>query len=97
MKKKATPKTIFGIKNKFREVTHTYNNQPLIGKIIPMKKFDDKKIGYTSVVYVMESTKSVIVHFDGFKDLKECDNFSYQIMDDLGIEPISLSENITLH
>jgi len=62
-----------------------------------MKKFDDKKMGYTAIVYVMESTKSVIVHFDGFKDIKECDNFSYQIMDDLGIEPISTSESITLH
>ena len=62
-----------------------------------MKKFNDKKIGYTAVVYVMESNNSVIVHFDGFKNIKECDNFSFQIMDDLGIEPISLSENITLH
>ena len=34
VKKKATPKTIFGIKKKIREVTHTYNNQPLIGKIM---------------------------------------------------------------
>ena len=35
-----------------------------------MKKFNDKKIGYTAIVYVMESTKSVIVHFDGFKNIK---------------------------
>ena len=62
-----------------------------------MKKFNDKKIGYTTVVYVMESTKSVIVHFDGFKDLKECDNFSFQIMDDLGIEPLYNSPGATLH
>ncbi len=62
-----------------------------------MKKFDDKKKGYTAIVYIMESTKSVIVHFDGFKDIKECDNFSFQVMDDLGIEPISTSESITLH
>ena len=34
VKKKATPKTIFGIKKKIREVTHTYNNQPLIEKIM---------------------------------------------------------------
>ena len=34
VKKKATPKTIFGIKKKIREVTHIYNNQPLIGKIM---------------------------------------------------------------
>jgi|TARA_B110000259_G_scaffold131251_1_gene148100 hypothetical protein len=62
-----------------------------------MKKFNDKKIGYTAVVYVMESNNSVIVHFDGFKNIKECDNFSFQIMDDLGIEPISLPESVTLH
>ena len=34
VKKKANPKTIFGIKKKIREVTHIYNNQPLIGKIM---------------------------------------------------------------
>lgn len=62
-----------------------------------MKKFDDKKMGYTAIVYVMESTKSVIVHFDGFNNLKECDNFSYQVMDDLGIEPLYVPESVTLH
>lgn len=34
MKKKATPKTYLEIKNKIREVTHTYNNQPLLGNIM---------------------------------------------------------------
>ena len=62
-----------------------------------MKKFDDKKIGYTAIVYVMESTNSVIVHFDGFNNLKECNKFSYQIMDDLGIEPLFKPQDITLH
>ncbi len=62
-----------------------------------MKKFDDKKKGYTAIVYIMESTKSVIVHFDGFKDIKECDNFSFQVMDDLGIEPLLTSPGVTLH
>jgi len=62
-----------------------------------MKKFNDKKIGYTAIVYVMESTNSVIVHFDGFNNLKECDSFSYKIMDDLGIEPLYVPESVTLH
>ncbi len=44
-----------------------------------MKKFDDKKMGYTAIVYVMESTKSVIVHFDGFKDLKVKNNLKEPI------------------
>ena len=40
-----------------------------------MFEFDDKKLGYTAIVYVMESTNSVIVHFDGFNNLKECNKF----------------------
>ena len=62
-----------------------------------MKKFDDKKMGYTAIVYVMESTNSVIVHFDGFNNLKECNKFSHQIMDDLGIETLFSKESQTLH
>ncbi|MDA7814283.1 hypothetical protein N8990_05185 [Candidatus Pelagibacter sp.] len=62
-----------------------------------MFEFDDKKLGYTAIVYVMESTNSVIVHFDGFNNLKECNNFSHQIMDDLGIETLFSSQNQTLH
>ena len=59
-----------------------------------MFEFDDKKLGYTAIVYVMESTNSVIVHFDGFDNLKECNNFSHQIMDDLGIETLFSSQNM---
>lgn len=62
-----------------------------------MFEFDDKKLGYTAIVYVMESTNSVIVHFDGFNNLKECNNFSHQIMDDLGIETLFSNQNQTLH
>ncbi len=62
-----------------------------------MFEFDDKKLGYTAIVYVMESTNSVIVHFDGFDNLKECNNFSHQIMDDLGIETLLSSQIQTLH
>tara|TARA_R110002020_G_scaffold159981_1_gene344238 strand:+ start:16974 stop:17165 length:192 start_codon:yes stop_codon:yes gene_type:complete len=63
-----------------------------------MKKFDDKKLGYTAIVYIMESTNSVIVHFDGFNSLKECSFFSHQIMNDLGIESLStLPHGETLH
>tara|TARA_R110002110_G_scaffold5566_1_gene28677 strand:+ start:167 stop:520 length:354 start_codon:yes stop_codon:yes gene_type:complete len=62
VKKKANPKTIFGIKKKIREVTHIYNNQPLIGKIMTeeerkrlalkrknKKFFDDYKKSITGV------------------------------------------------
>tara|TARA_R110002012_G_scaffold71256_1_gene182932 strand:- start:1925 stop:2113 length:189 start_codon:yes stop_codon:yes gene_type:complete len=62
-----------------------------------MYEFNDKKIGYTAIVYVMESTNSVIVHFDGFDNLKECNNFSHKIMDDLGIEPLFTPQDVTLH
>ena len=62
-----------------------------------MYEFGDKKLGYTAIVYVMESTNSVIVHFDGFNNLKECNKFSYQIMDDLGIKPLFKPQDITLH
>jgi len=62
-----------------------------------MFEFDDKKLGYTAIVYVMESTNSVIVHFDGFNNLKECNRFSHQIMDDLGIETLFSKESQTLH
>ena len=62
-----------------------------------MFEFDDKKLGYTAIVYVMESTNSVIVHFDGFNNLMECNRFSYQIMDDLGIETLFSKESQTLH
>jgi hypothetical protein len=62
-----------------------------------MFEFDDKKLGYTAIVYVMESTNSVIVHFDGFNNLIECNKFSHKIMDDLGIETLFSSQNQTLH
>jgi len=62
-----------------------------------MFEFDDKKLGYTAIVYVMESTNSVIVHFDGFNNIMECNRFSHQIMDDLGIETLFSSQNQTLH
>ena len=62
-----------------------------------MFEFDDKKLGYTAIVYVMESTNSVIDHFAGFNNLIECNKFSHQIMDDLGIETLFSSQNQTLH
>ena len=62
-----------------------------------MYEFNDKKFGYTAIVYVMESTNSVIVHFDGFNNIKECNKFSHQIMDDLGIEALFTPKHVTLH
>ena len=62
-----------------------------------MYEFNYKKFGYTAIVYVMESTNSVIVHFDGFNNIKECNKFSHQIMDDLGIEALFTPKDVTLH
>ena len=63
-----------------------------------MKKFDDKKMGYTARVYFSESTNSVIFHFDCFNNHKECNFFSDQIMNNLGIESLStLTHGETLH
>jgi hypothetical protein len=62
-----------------------------------MYEFNDKKFGYTAIVYVMESTNSVVVHFDGFDNLKECNTFSHQIMHDLGIESLFAPKDVTLH
>ena len=50
-----------------------------------MFDYEDGKQGYSAVIYIMESTNSVVVHFGGFNDLTECRYFSHHIMDDLGI------------
>ena len=63
-----------------------------------MMDFDDNEKGYSAVVYIMESSKSVVVHFGGFNDLKECRYFSTHIMDDLGIEQLlNVPQGVTVH
>ena len=63
-----------------------------------MMDFDDKAKGYSAVVYIMESSKSVVVHFGGFNDLSECRYFSTHIMDDLGIEDLlNVPQGVTVH
>ena len=37
-----------------------------------MFDYEDGKQGYSAVIYIMESTNSVVVHFGGFNDLTEC-------------------------
>lgn len=62
-----------------------------------MMNFEDEKKGYSAIVYIMESSKSVVVHFGGFNDLTECKYFSTHIMDDLGIERLMIPEGVTVH
>tara|TARA_B100000787_G_scaffold6761_1_gene5046 strand:+ start:162 stop:353 length:192 start_codon:yes stop_codon:yes gene_type:complete len=63
-----------------------------------MMDFDDKAKGYSAVVYIMESSKSVVVHFGGFNDISECRYFSTNIMDDLGIEDLlNVPQGVTVH
>ena len=63
-----------------------------------MFDYEDGKKGYSAVIYIMESTNSVVVHFGGFNDLTECKYFSNHIMDDLGIEQLlNVPQGVTVH
>jgi hypothetical protein len=63
-----------------------------------MFNYEDDKKGYSAVIYIMESTNSVVVHFGGFNDLTECKYFSNHIMDDLGIEQLlNIPKGVTVH
>jgi hypothetical protein len=60
-------------------------------------KFNDKPEGYPAVVYVMENTNSVLIHFGGFEDILEAKTFSTHIMDELGIERLFVPKGVTIH
>ncbi len=63
-----------------------------------MFNYEDDKKGYSAVIYIMESTNSVVVHFGGFNDLTECKYFSNHIIDDLGIEQLlNIPKGVTVH
>ena len=63
-----------------------------------MFDFDDGKKGYSAVIYIMESSISVVVHFGGFEDLSECRYFSSHIMEDFGIEQLlNVPKGVTVH
>tara|TARA_R110002020_G_scaffold447192_1_gene659541 strand:- start:842 stop:1033 length:192 start_codon:yes stop_codon:yes gene_type:complete len=63
-----------------------------------MFDYEDGIKGYSAVIYIMESTNSVVVHFGGFNDLTECKYFSSHIMDDLGIEQLlNIPKGVTVH
>jgi len=63
-----------------------------------MMDFDDNKKSYSAVVYIMESSNSVVVHFGGFSDLSECRYFSTHIMEDFGIEQLlNVPQGVTVH
>ena len=62
-----------------------------------MFDYEDGKQGYSAVIYIMESTNSVVVHFGGFNDLTECRYFSHHLMDDLGIESLLVPRGVTVH
>ena len=62
-----------------------------------MFDFEDGKQGYSAVIYIMESTNSVVVHFGGFDDITECKKFSHHLMDDLGIESLLVPKGVTVH
>jgi|TARA_R100000329_G_C7503878_1_gene177394 hypothetical protein len=62
-----------------------------------MMDYLDGKKGYSAIIYVMESSNSVVVHFGGFDDITECKKFSHHLMDDLGIESLLVPKGVTVH
>jgi len=62
-----------------------------------MMNFLDGNKSYSAIIYVMESSNSVVVHFGGFDDLTECKKFSHNLMDDLGIESLLVPRGVTVH
>ena len=62
-----------------------------------MMDYLDGKKGYSAIIYVMESSNSVVVHFGGFDDITECKKGSQHLMDDLGIESLLVPKGVTVH
>ena len=62
-----------------------------------MMDYLDGKKGYSAIIYVMESSNSVVVHFGGFNNITECKKFSHHLMDDLGIESLLVPKGVTVH
>ena len=62
-----------------------------------MMNFKDNEQGYSAVIYIIESSNSVVLHFGGFEDMSECKHFSTKIMNDLGIESLYVPKGETLH
>jgi hypothetical protein len=50
-----------------------------------------------AIVIVSELTNSVSMHFEGFRDLDDANNFSQYLMDELNIENLQIPENTTIH
>ena len=63
-----------------------------------MRDYDNEQKAYSAVVYIMESSNSVVVHFGGFNDVKECRYFSSNIMEDFVIEQLlNVPQGVTVH
>ena len=62
-----------------------------------MYDFLDGEKGYSAIIYVMESSNSVVVHFGGFNDLLECQQVSHHLMDDVGIDSLMIPKGVTVH
>ena len=63
-----------------------------------MIDYDDNEKGYSVVIYSMERSRSVVIPFGGFNDLRECRYFSSHIMEDFGIEQLlNVPQGVTVH
>ena len=49
------------------------------------------------IVVVSEYNNSVIVHFGGFEDYEDAKDFSEYMTDQLGIKPLNIPPDTTIH
>ena len=59
--------------------------------------FEKIKSRIKAIVVVSEYNNSVIVHFDGFEDYEDAKDFSEYMTDQLGIKPLNIPPNTTIH
>ena len=56
-----------------------------------------KKTQVKAFVVISENTKSVLIHFDGFEDYDDAKEFSQYMTEQLGIDPLHIPSNRTIH
>tara|TARA_A100001201_G_scaffold116231_1_gene99883 strand:+ start:368 stop:550 length:183 start_codon:yes stop_codon:yes gene_type:complete len=59
--------------------------------------FEKAKSRINALVVISEYNNSVIIHFDGFEDYDDAKQFSQYMTEQLGIDPLHIPSNRTIH
>ena len=59
--------------------------------------FEKAKSKINALVVISEYNNSVIIHFDGFEDYDDAKEFSKYMTEQLGIDPLHIPSNRTIH